>query len=123
MTNLEKRNKMLSCLKEQKKYRFESGAFCIGNRIVCNKFYCEITGIKQKVIKRVIKDFSNGVQQYEPQHLGKTEMDKTLECISWCKNYFNMVGETSPETNKIRLPSYLNKTKIYVEPWQSILQV
>ena len=45
--------------------------------------------------------------------MGIRPSDKTFDASAWMNDYFSRMGDHMPDSNRIHLPSFLTKRKVY----------
>ena len=115
-TKSETKQAILNYLKQQEIFDLGTVKYHIGTNPVCIRYLSSFTNISEYIFKKVLKDFSNGVQQYVHFKTGdKQDSLKTVTFISWFENYYDLIGDKSPTHNRVDLPSYIKKIAIYNE--------
>ena len=100
--------KLLNHLKVQEKVGVSQFGICFKNHIFCPNSFCQVTGKSLYLVKKVLRDHSDGVLQYF-SNVNKSMSTATLYFITWMRVFSLKYGQDDPTSKVTVLPSYLYK--------------
>ena len=115
-SSLERKNKLLTHLINQKKFSCSSQLLGLLYRghLFCKPFLSDFLGLSYHIIKIVFRDCEGGLIQYVHGNMDNIrESLATVMCVSWIKVYISIHGQNSPDEVITVLPSYMTKSELY----------
>ena len=113
-SKLESKRRLLDHLKQQKENGFTDKLFMYKGIKFCVKAFSNLTNKRENLLKIVLKDRRNGVEQYvHGNDCNPRESVACVKFISWTKCFVELWGQHSPDENVTVLPSFLTKAELF----------
>lgn len=94
--------------------RIETNYFVAGHP-VCQLAWCQVHGVSQRRVCRVLKLVALGQKAVEHGNKGKQKVNtKTENAKIWMERYFHLIGDKMPNSNQIHLPSWDKQKDIFL---------
>ena len=91
-----------------------SPVFFIHGIEVCKVCWRRTYNIKYDRLRKVMKDFRNGVKVYHHGNKGKRQLRvKASSTMAWMKFFIGAIGDQQPDSNRIHLPSCFTRISVY----------
>lgn len=107
-------NSLLGHLKSQSDLGVGVRGYVFKGHTFCIKSFSDVTKISEYMLKKVLKDFHYGANQYIHGNLANPrESLASVKLSSWLKTFSQLYGQSAPDECTTVLPSWLTKATIY----------
>lgn len=108
------KRKLLDHLKSQKALGLDVSNFQFHSHTFCVPAFCHVTGISSYLVKKVLRDFKLGTNQYEQSSFGVSRASHAhVNFISWMISFADLHGQSDPVKITTVLPAFLNKAELF----------